>query len=248
MRCIFLGTNGWFDTQTGNTIYTLIETQRCFIILDAGNGIHKIDRYVYHPQKPVFLFLSHFHLDHVIGLHTLSKFTSLRAIEIYGPPGARHWLNLLINYPFTVPLRDLPFDVTVHELDEGPHNLPFSAECRRLLHPSTCYGYRFTLEGKTVAYCPDTGVCENAVELAKNADLLVIECSLKSGEKNPKWPHLNPEDAIAIARDASAKKLALVHFDANIYASLLDRLEIESKFSQGYTELFVTTDDMVINL
>jgi ribonuclease BN (tRNA processing enzyme) len=104
------------------------------------------------------------------------------------------------------------------------------------------------LDGKTVAYCPDTGVCENAVELAKNADLLVIECSLKSGEKNPKWPHLNPEDAIAIAREASAKKLALVHFDANIYASLSDRLEIESKFSEGYAELFVTTDDMVINL
>lgn len=248
MRCIFLGTNGWFDTQTGNTICTLIETQRCFIILDAGNGIHKIDRYVYHPQKPIYLFLSHFHLDHVIGLHTLSKFTSLRAIEIYGPLGARHWLNLIINYPFTVPLRDLPFDVTVNELHEGPHNLPFSVECRRLLHPSACYGYRFMLDGKTVAYCPDTGVCENAVELAKNADLLVIECSLKSGEKNPKWPHLNPEDAIAIAREASAKKLALVHFDANIYASLSDRLEIESKFSEGYAELFVTTDDMVINL
>lgn len=46
MKIIFLGTNGWYDTKTGNTICTLIETDNEYIILDAGNGIYKIDKYI----------------------------------------------------------------------------------------------------------------------------------------------------------------------------------------------------------
>ena len=38
MKIIFLGTIGWYDTETGNTVCTLIETKREFIILDAGSG------------------------------------------------------------------------------------------------------------------------------------------------------------------------------------------------------------------
>ena len=71
MKIIFLGTNGWYDTSLGNTICTLIKTQDFHIILDAGNGLYKIDRHII-DEKPVFLFLSHFHLDHIIGLHILN--------------------------------------------------------------------------------------------------------------------------------------------------------------------------------
>jgi len=39
----FLGTNGWYDTDTGNTICILIDTEEYGIILDAGNGIYKLD-------------------------------------------------------------------------------------------------------------------------------------------------------------------------------------------------------------
>jgi len=46
VKVVFLGTNGWFDTRTGNTICTLVETPREYIILDAGNGIHKADQYI----------------------------------------------------------------------------------------------------------------------------------------------------------------------------------------------------------
>ena len=73
MKVVFLGTNGWYDTETGNTICTLLQTDRFDIILDAGNGIHKVDRHI-DGGKPVFLFLSHFHVDHIEGLHILAKF------------------------------------------------------------------------------------------------------------------------------------------------------------------------------
>ncbi|MEK7333592.1 MAG: ribonuclease Z, partial [Nitrospirota bacterium] len=60
MKITFLGTNGWYDTATGNTICILVETERYDIILDAGNGLYKADRYISN-KKPVYLFLSHFH-------------------------------------------------------------------------------------------------------------------------------------------------------------------------------------------
>ena len=34
MDIIFLGTNGWYDSPTGNTICTLINSDRCHILLD----------------------------------------------------------------------------------------------------------------------------------------------------------------------------------------------------------------------
>jgi ribonuclease BN (tRNA processing enzyme) len=74
MQIIFLGTNGWFDSPTGSTICTLINTESCHIILDAGNGIYKADRYI-QDDLPVYIFLSHFHLDHIEGLHVLNKFS-----------------------------------------------------------------------------------------------------------------------------------------------------------------------------
>jgi hypothetical protein len=52
VKIIFLGTNGWYDSETGNSICTLIDTQDHYIILDAGNGIYKADRYI-KKDKPV---------------------------------------------------------------------------------------------------------------------------------------------------------------------------------------------------
>ena len=73
MKITALGTNGWFDTATGSTNCTLIQTSDYSVVLDAGYGIAKIKTIVDF-TKPVFIFLTHLHLDHVIGLHVLDAF------------------------------------------------------------------------------------------------------------------------------------------------------------------------------
>src|SRR5512133_3300020 len=108
MRITFLGTSGWYDTDTGNTICTLLECKDRYIVLDAGNGLHRLDRFM-SQQKPVDLFLSHFHLDHTMGLHTLVKFVFMKELTIYGQPGTISTLDRLVNLPFTVPLDQLPY-------------------------------------------------------------------------------------------------------------------------------------------
>jgi ribonuclease BN (tRNA processing enzyme) len=244
IKIVFLGTNGWYDTKTGNTICTLIETSNYFIILDAGNGLFKIDQFISETNKKlIYIFLSHFHLDHIIGLHTLSKFNFTTGIRIYGQKGTKETLNKIIDAPYTVPFNKLPYSVDILELSEGTHNIPFLIECKFLLHSSPCMGYRFKLDDKIVAYCVDTGFCKNAVELAYNADLLIAECSFKSGQANVEWPHLNPENASLIAKDANSKELALNHFDANIYTTLKDRKEAEEKARETFKNSFVTEDN-----
>jgi ribonuclease BN (tRNA processing enzyme) len=43
----------------------------------------------------------------------------------------------------------------------------------------------------------------------------------------PLFSPSNPEDAARLAKESRAKKLALVHFDANIYKTLKERKEAE---------------------
>jgi ribonuclease BN (tRNA processing enzyme) len=246
MEVVFLGTNGWYDTDTGNTICILVKGRNYDVILDAGNGIYKVDRYI-KGDKPVHLLLSHFHLDHIEGLHILNKFHFQQGLRIHGQRGTRKILDTIVNKPYTCPIDELPFSVEIHELLEGAYEIPFPLECRFLLHASPCLGYRIELDGKILAYCPDTGICENAVKLAKDADLLMAECSLRPGERNPQWPHLNPEDAAEIARKANAKRLVLVHFDANRYRTIQERLEAIRTIS-GFENSVAALDDMVLKL
>ena len=247
MKIIFLGTNGWYDTKTGSTICTLIETNDYFIILDAGSGFYKIEKYI-KGEKPIYLFLSHFHLEHIIGLHILNKFNFKQGIRIYGQKGTKDILNMIINKPFTVPLTELPFGVKIYELPEGIDKIPFLVKSKFLLHSSPCLGYRFKLEGEIISYCTDTGTCENLRKLAENADLLITECSLKSGQHNVKWPHLNPEEAAVIAKKAKVKKLVLTHFDANNYKTLKERKEAQQKAKTIFNNTFAAIDDMQIKI
>ncbi|HSV42881.1 MAG TPA: ribonuclease Z [Methanomassiliicoccales archaeon] len=224
----------------------MLECKDRYIVLDAGNGLRRLDRYM-SQQKPVDLFLSHFHLDHTQGLHTLVKFVFLRELTIYGQPGTVATLDRLVNLPFTVPLDRLPYHASVKELEEGQHDIGYKVRCLPLPHASPCFGYRFEVDGKIIAYCTDTGPSENIVELGKGADLLITECAFRPGESNPKWPHLNPEVAIEHARKAGCKRLALTHFDAARYQTIEERKNLEA-LQADFPGLIIGYDQLRIDI
>jgi len=249
MKITFLGTNGWFDTDTGNTLCTVIETKDCFIVLDAGNGFYKLDKYI-KGDKPIYLFLSHFHLDHVVGLHCKNKFNFKQGICIYGPKGTTAILDKIVNQPFTLPFKSelMPYRVKIMELASQKDKPLFLADFRLLDHWSPCFGYRFFLEGKTISYCVDTAPCENLIKLAQNADLFITECSFARDEIWEKPIHLNPETAAKIALEAQAKKLALTHFDASRYTTLAQRSEAERYAQKIFKDSFCAVDGMEIEI
>lgn len=245
MHVHFLGTNGWFDSATGNTTCVLIETAEAYVVFDAGYGLAKLDRYIY-DDKPLVLFLSHFHLDHVVGFHTLAKFHFPQGLRIVTPQGGQSVLDRLINHPFTIPHNQLPYTVTVTEWSDTMARLPFRVSALPLRHASLTLGYRLEADGLILSYCADTGYCQNAVTLAQGADLVITECSFPSGQRDDQWGHLNPETAARIAREAGAKRLALIHFDARLYTHMADRHAAAVEARRIFPDVLAANDDLTL--
>ena len=245
MKIVFLGTNGWYDSPTGNTICILIETDKASILLDAGNGLYKADRYIGR-DKPVHLFISHTHLDHIIGLHILNKFEFNQGLTIHTQPGTATALQTMFSSTYSLPFANLSYPVEIEELEGLYKNLSFEVQTAKMQHSVPTIGFRISIENKIIAYCPDTGYCDNAVALAKEADLLIAECAFRPNEESEHWPHLNPETAAKIAVEAQAKQLALIHFDAYRYPTMGSRQKAQETAQAIFPNTVATTDEQCI--
>lgn len=246
MKLHFLGTNGWFDTKLGNTLSVLLDTAKAYVVFDAGGGFHKLDKYI-KENKPIILLLSHFHLDHIIGLHALNKFNFSQGINVFGPKGINKVFKIIINAPYSMPVKRLKTRITVREFSDNL-KFPVDIKYKKLLHSSVCYGYRVFAEGKSVVFCTDTGVCRNFSLLAKNADILITESSLPSGVIDNPWPHLNPQQAALVAKHAKVKRLFLAHFDAGVYLTKSDRIMAQKSARKIFTDTWAAKDGLSVQI
>ena len=244
----FLGTNGWYSTYDSLTPCVLIDSDEAYIVLDAGEGIQKLDEYITDETKPIYIFISHFHLDHIHGFHIFPKFNFKQDVTVFGKTGLKKMAEIFLNHPFTKKYSDYTFDIKFIEVDEGKHQVPFNFSCALLPHPDPSMGFRFEIDGKILTYCTDTGEHPNLEILAKNSDLLITECAHRPGEVDESWPHLNPETAARIAKNACAKKLALMHFDASRYTKREDRTEAQMIAARIFRNTVSSFDDYTIEL
>lgn len=229
MKLTFLGTNGWFDnTKTGNTPCALIDAPEAYIVLDAGFGFAKLDKYI-KSDKPIYVFITHLHLDHICGFHALPKFNFKQGMTILFPKKVEKFLKIFLHHPFMMPLKDLSYQIKLIGLKEGEHTQPIKFVSKALKHVDSTMGYRFLLDKKVISYCSDTAICENDYLLAKDADVLIHECAFKHAHKavDNIWGHTAPEEAAALAKKANVKKLVLTHFGANSYQTLESRKQAE---------------------
>lgn len=247
MDITFLGTNGWYDTATGNTVSVLVRSQDYDIVFDAGNGLAKLPRYC-SGEKPVYLFLSHLHLDHIIGLHTLVKQKFSKGLYIVLLQENRASLEAFLDQPYTLSLPRLPFAVTIIEAPQQLAQLPFAVQVLPMMHPDPTMGVRLVLDGQTIVFSGDTGLCDNLYTLAQNADVLITECAFRPGETSTAWPHLNPESAATLAKAVQAKQLFLTHFDASRYETLTERAVAEKVARQIFAKTVASTDDLQVTL
>jgi ribonuclease BN (tRNA processing enzyme) len=214
MKIFFLGTNGWFETHTGNTTCVLAETKNAYVIFDAGSGIYKA-RDIIKKNKPVYLLLSHLHMDHISGLQILPMFKWAGGLSIIAPDGMKKELENIMRLPFMPAPDNLKTKTKIIEFSKAK-KLPFKIETLPLEHIVPTFGYRLETDGKIITYASDSGVCENVLLLAKNADLLIAECSYLP-DQSPDNNHLNPQQAATLAAEACASALALIHFKADVY-------------------------------
>ncbi|WP_313430669.1 ribonuclease Z [Siminovitchia terrae] len=86
-------------------------------------------------------------------------------------------------------------------------------------------------KGRVLAILGDTRPCKNAVELSRDADLLVHESTF-SGENEEmakEYFHSTTLQAAAIAREANARLLCLTHISSRYTKEDWDRLEKEAQ-------------------
>ena len=70
--------------------------------------------------------------------------------------------------------------------------------------------------GINIVYATDTRPCKSVINLAKNANVLIHDCTFEDSHKNKalEYGHSTASQAANIAEKASAKRLVLVHISA----------------------------------
>ncbi len=239
MEITFLGTNGWFDTHTGSTTCVLAETENAYIIFDAGGGLYKTFDII-KDDKPVYLLLSHLHMDHIQGLQFLNIFNWKSGVKIILADEMKKELEAIMRPPFMQTPQSHKMKVDIIPVSQAK-DLPFKLEYKELLHIVPTIGFRVQSEGKTLVYGLDSGPCANLTKLAKEADLFITECSFLPGQ-TPNKIHLNPQQAAQTALDANAKLMALIHFKADDYTTLEQRDEALAAAGHIFAATFAPYD------
>ena len=250
MKIFFLGTNGWFATRTGNTVCAAIKAKDRLIVLDAGDGFQHIPSLLSRLHlSQADVFLSHLHIDHASGLHTLPRMPLGMRVRIFVHKSYLPALRCLLAHPYTASPSEQFAKVTLHPFSTGENRLPYIVRALPLDHADPCFGFRFSIGGTEIAYCTDTGPCKNISLLARGADALITECSLLPGSALLKWwPHLSPEMAAHEAAASGAARLILTHFDANKYPSLALRKAAQIAARKIFLRTIAAKDGMEIEV
>jgi ribonuclease Z len=87
------------------------------------------------------------------------------------------------------------------------------------------------IKGRVIAILGDTRPCGSAVELAKNADMLVHEStfSAESGQMAWEYFHSTTIQAAQIAKEADARALCLTHISSRYTSEDWEKLEKEAR-------------------
>ena len=86
----------------------------------------------------------------------------------------------------------------------------FDIKIKKVKHVGECIGYRIEHKNKVLVYSGDVAYCNSIIELANNADLLLLDCAYP--DRMPNSNHLTPSQCGKIAAKSDAKKLVLTHF------------------------------------
>lgn len=214
MRVLLLGTTGYHPTDSRQTACVLLpDLGICF---DAGTGMYRVGRHL--TTDTLDIFISHAHLDHVVGLtyfFTLLHERRVRGITVHGEPAklAAVRENLFNEHFFPVkPSFHWQSIEPLITLGNGARLTTFP-----LIHPGGSLGYRLECDGLSLAYVTDTTARQDAayVEHIRGVDMLLHECNFPNGEYAlaKKTGHSCLDDVARVAAAAQVKRLVLIHFD-----------------------------------
>lgn len=158
MKIIFLGTGGSTPTGERGSPAVVIMRKREVLLFDCGEGTqHRMAAARVSFNRPMRIFITHLHGDHVLGLPGLLQTMSLlereTPLHIYGPRGLTSFIDA-----FSSVLGAPTFPVEVIELmEEGPVFLgaEYKVEAVRADHDGECWSYGLIENPKPGRFHPD---------------------------------------------------------------------------------------------
>lgn len=241
LKLIVLGSGtGWIRPDRNAPGYLVSVEDEFILLLDCGYGVFKqILKIGKRLEDVSAIFISHFHPDHVSDLipfffATRYSFGYKRVLplELYAAHGFLSFFELLkrafnnwIEPPrYLLKIIELPL-AEGYEFSIGP----LRAKTSPVKHNLESLALRLEYENKVLVYSGDTGYCKSLIDLAKDADLLIVECS--NSEELKVDIHLSPEEIGRIASYACVKTLLVSHFYP--HSEKKENLDIIKKYFEG---------------
>lgn len=226
---------------------TVIRAGKSVMLLDSGSGtLRRLLEVDIDFNGIEYLLYSHFHPDHTADLVPFlfasnygSERKRTRPLYLIGHEGIAH---------FYEGLRDIygqwviPQSYTLHIMEMKEKEIvfsDFSLQGFHLEHSDHSIGFRVTTPGgKTVAYSGDTDYCPNLILLAREVDLLILECSFPDDRKVD--GHLTPSLAGRVAREARCKQVLLTH----LYPPC-DAYDVKGAVESQYSGTVIVAEDLM---
>lgn len=228
----------------GNTSCVEIRCGDHLLVFDAGSGLRKLGEELLQTKSTqnIDLFLSHGHIDHLIGLPFFAPlFQNGRQIRIWAAGfdaigGTKAAISRLMSFPlFPIGLETASDSVSFRDFLRGDDLIPHEGIVIRtasLNHPGGATGYRVEYGGRAICYVTDTELdtIEPAwLELAKDADLLIMDSTYTNAElpQHKGWGHGSWQQAVDFANKAGVTTLCLFHHDPDHSDDIMDGIASE---------------------
>ena len=215
------------------------------ILFDCGAGILRALRASGLTAAELrYVFLSHFHLDHVadLPLVLMARFLTLDKtngpLDLYGPGSIFAWFDRMAEFSGNW-IDDLPVRLHLAEPEVKIEGTRISAAKTGHTEDSLCYRV-LDKEGVSLFYSGDAGYSHALADMARACDLALIEAS--NTEESAVSGHLTPQLAARIASAAGAKKLLLTH----MYPDVTPAYALEHAAKHYQSEILLAKDGMGI--
>ncbi len=216
MKIIILGSGTGVPSLQRNAPGYYLNSLDTEFLIDCGSGtLLQLERTSRSFMKLDAVFFTHTHPDHIGDLipliHALKVTPGFRRdkpLSLFGPPGFREFFN---NNVVTVASLPKHFSVKATEIDEIFDFCGIRCLTTPTVHSDTLHSvaYRFEAEGRAAVFSGDCDYDSGIIQHAKQADLLIIDCSFPDALKY--IGHCSASECGQIAKQASVKQLVLSH-------------------------------------
>lgn len=237
----------------GNTSCLEVKCGSRRIIFDGGTGLPHLGRSIVPEIKeqgttedrPVEVFLTHTHLDHIVGipffapLHIPGTKVRMSAGHLLPSRTLKQTLKEMMSPPlFPIPPEIFQADVTFRDFRVGETfdlGDGILLKTGPLNHPNGATGYRVEYNGKVLSYITDTEHVpgkpdKNVLTLIDKADIAIYD-STYTEEEFPRFVgfgHSTWEEGIRLADRAGVDRLLIFHHDPQHDDAFMDRVAADA--------------------